>query len=473
MSRFRWIITATVGIVGIGCLVIALRPVEDGRWAASGATGRAGETGGGQPAEAAPLWSARRTPGPLVDAVGVAQLRTRLADIAAGSDACYRVEINRLGVVADSGGPVVIPASTEKLMTAAGALAVLGPEFTFVTETVAPAPPVAGRIEHLWLVGGGDPVLSTPAWIRDLSGRSFYVGLTASLTPLSVLADEIVAAGVLAIPGGIVGDASRYTTPRYVASWPASYRAEVGPLGALVVDDGFDAAGAPVADPALAAAEALTTLLIERGVTVGPASTGEASDGATPIAGLSSAPLNALVTTMLSASDNGTAEALALAVDAATGGPGTTEGGTAEILRQLGDLGVDVADVVLADASGLSRDNRSTCPALLQTLQLGADAKLRTVVDGAAIAAERGTLRARFVDTASAGRLYAKTGSLNGVAGLVGLFDPRGGAGTPRFAAVFNGSFGNGAGIGRTSAAADAVAAFPESPPAGELVPAP
>ena len=467
MTRGGRIVAVVLGVVGVALIVIGLRPV------AGGGTDGGGADRGSAIAPTA-LWSPRRTPGPFVEAVGVVRLETELAEIAVGSAACYRVEVDRLGVIVDDAGPAVIPASTQKLMVAAVALDVLGTDFTFVTEAVALGSPGGPSLDRLWLVGGGDPVLSTPAWIDTLSSRTFYQGLTGSLTPLTKLADDIVAAGVVEIPGGIVGDGSRYSTPRYVASWPESYRTEIGPLGALVVDDGFDPATArPVADPALATAQALTELLTARGVTMGPSSTGDAPTDGVAVATLASAPLDALVTTMLSASDNGTAEALALALDVAGGGSGTTEGGVEVIAARLDALGVDLAGVVLADASGLSRDNRATCGALLGTLALGSRPGLLPVAEGTAIAAARGTLADRFVGTALAGRLYAKTGSLNGVAGLVGLFDPADGTGSPRFAGVFNGGFSNAGGIDRTTAVAQAVAAYPQSPPAAELVPSP
>jgi D-alanyl-D-alanine carboxypeptidase/D-alanyl-D-alanine-endopeptidase (penicillin-binding protein 4) len=326
----------------------------------------------------------------------------------------------------------------------------------------------------LWLVGGGDPTLSTPEWIARLGGESRYAGLTETLTPLARLADSVVAAGVRAVPGGIVGDGSRYRTPGFLASWPESYRDEVGPLGALVVDDGFDpVTGQPVPDAALAAAGALARLLVARGVAIGPVTVGTAPEGAEAVASIPSVTLPAIVTALLSASDNGTAEALALEVDVAGGGRGTTEGGVAQIIARLEALGVDVAGVRLVDASGLSRDNRATCPALLQTLDLARQPRFRALVDGNAVAGERGTLRDRFLGTPVQGRFRGKTGSLGGVAGIVGLFDAREGTGSPRVSSVYNGAFGEGTGIALTTAAVDAAFAFPQSPPADELVPAP
>ena len=60
--------------------------------------------------------------------------------------------------------------STQKLMTAAAALAVLGPDSTFTTRVVAPGEPANGSVDKLFLVGGGDPLLST-ADFRGLPRR--------------------------------------------------------------------------------------------------------------------------------------------------------------------------------------------------------------------------------------------------------------------------------------------------------------
>jgi D-alanyl-D-alanine carboxypeptidase len=95
------------------------------------------------------------------------------------------------------------------------------------------------------------------------------------------------------------------------------------------------------------------------------------------------------------------------------------------------------------------------------------------VVEGLAVAGQRGTLAERFGGTAVAGRLWGKTGSLNGVAGLTGLFDVSAGSGTPRFATVFNGDFTESGGRQLTASAAAAIDAYPQSPPAEQLVPVP
>ena len=105
-------------------------------------------------------------------------------------------------------------------------------------------------------------------------------------TSLEALADAVVAKGIRRIPGGIVGDDSRYDTQRYLPTWKDTYRTdgEIGPLGALTVNDGFSAWSAntktPVDDPARNAAAQLAALLRSRGVDVGLVRHGDGARGA-------------------------------------------------------------------------------------------------------------------------------------------------------------------------------------------------
>ena len=75
-------------------------------------------------------------------------------------------------------------------------------------------------------------------------------------TPLTALADAIVAAGVKRIPQGIAADDTRYEALRYLPTWKDEYRTggQVGPLGALTVNGGFSELQpkpVPVDDPAI------------------------------------------------------------------------------------------------------------------------------------------------------------------------------------------------------------------------------
>src|SRR2546421_12302319 len=160
------------------------------------------------------------------------------------------------------------------------ALAVLGPDFRYETKLVSDAPPHDGTVGPLWLVGSGDPTLATPEYAAWLKRKPRYELRQA--TPLAALADGLASAGVHTVTGGIAGDDSRYDRARTVATWKPLYVAEneVGPLGALLVNDGFTRYEPPeerAPDPALHAAAELTRLAAGPGIAVaGPPSSGTA-----------------------------------------------------------------------------------------------------------------------------------------------------------------------------------------------------
>ncbi len=142
-------------------------------------------------------------PGPLLATVGTERLRSSLDSAAKGTDSCYIVNGPQGRVVESDAATPRIPASTLKLLTATAALDVLGADFTFETKAVAGDKPRDGEIERLWLVGSGDPMIATPEGADRLAADPLTKG--DATTPLVKLADDIVAAGVKSIPGGVVG----------------------------------------------------------------------------------------------------------------------------------------------------------------------------------------------------------------------------------------------------------------------------
>ncbi|MGH9036417.1 MAG: D-alanyl-D-alanine carboxypeptidase, partial [Acidimicrobiia bacterium] len=340
-----------------------------------------------------------------------------------------------------------VPASSQKLMVGTALLTRLGSDFRFETKVVAPAPPGGdGRLDDAWLVGAGDPFLATPDYIAYAASKPRLVSLP--LTPLTTLADALVAAGVRDIPGGLHGDESRYDTARSVPTWKPSYvrEAEVGSIGALTVNEGLASWGASQAvasDPAANATSALTAMLTERGVAAAPPSPAPdgsrtAPAGGVVVASVTSAPLGAIVGAMLRASDNYAAEMLLRELDRQTGGSGTTAGGGARVVEEMGRAGVSTEGVHLNDGSGLDTGNRSTCRALLGSLTLSSRPDLSAVAEGLAVAGRTGTLLKRFLGTPAEGRLAAKTGWISGAAALVGRID---GVPLRRFALMVNGNF--------------------------------
>ncbi|MGB0113792.1 MAG: D-alanyl-D-alanine carboxypeptidase/D-alanyl-D-alanine-endopeptidase [Ilumatobacteraceae bacterium] len=339
----------------------------------------------------------------------------------------------------------VIPASNEKLPVAAAALERLGEDYRYTTSVVVPAEPVDGVIAgDLFLVGGGDPLLSSD-WYPESNLDRYPV---LSPTSLDTLADSVVAAGVDAVTGNIVGDGTRYDDEFFAPGWGVGVQGlEGGPYDALLVNDarvlGEDLRAS---DPNEGGAREFARLLSERGVEIsGSAVSGAAPASAVEIASIDSAPMSAVVGELLANSDNNTAELLVKELGFAESAMGTREAGLAVVRELLVEWGVDVTSIVLADGSGLSLDNRLTCDALITVLQR--TGPVTPVGTGLPVAGESGTLRDIFTDHAVAGRLLAKTGTLNNppfnvdppaVKALAGYL-PVDGGGAVEFVLVLNG----------------------------------
>lgn len=422
-----------------------------------------------------PVLSVRRVPVVLSGAIADARLRSRLD--AALADPAYRrscLSVDRDGRRLYDVRPDerLIPASNLKLLTGFAALTRLGREARYTTEARSTRPPSNGVLDgDLFLVGGGDPLLGTADYAATFRNQPQV------FTPLERLADEIKAQGITTVTGVVRGDESRYDRQRYIPTWKPGYRAdgEIGPQSALVVNDGFAAFGArtqPAPAPATHAAAVLVALLQARGVTVaGGAGEGRAEAGPT-VARLDSPPMRDVVAQMLRESDNMTAELLVKELGHRFGGDGSTEAGLRVIRETVAAAGLPAEPLALFDGSGLDRGDRATCRVLIESV--ARDGPTGALAAGMPVAAQDGTLARRFQNHPAAGRLRAKTGSLDNVASLSGWMNPP--AATPdgprlAFALVAN-DFGRDA-VGRAlqEAVAAALAAYPEAPKPEELRP--
>lgn len=316
------------------------------------------------------------------------------------------------------------PASVTKLFTATAALEVLGADYRLRTSVRAGARPLEGVISgDLWLVGGGDPVLGTDRWAAQLPARP------PLYTSLDQLADRLVRAGVRRVAGRVVGDESRYDTDRYVDTWPRRLIAdgEAGPLSALTVNDGFRVWGHPgvaFEDPPADAASVFAELLSARGVVVeGGSAAGAAARSSVEIAAVESATVGELTHAMLRDSDNGTAELLVKELGVRQLGEGSTAAGVRAVATVMGRIGVPLNGVAVADGSGLSDAARATCRSVLAVLT----ARSADLAPRLALAGVDGTLAHRLVGTPAAGRVRAKTGSLEGVSAIAGYAENAGG----------------------------------------------
>ena len=463
MSTATRRVIAAVLVVGA---IVALFVAFSGGGSNSGSSATAAAT--------TPMWSVRRVPEPVVDAVGEQRLQAALDAAAPGAGTCFVVKTGAHTIAAHNPDTPLLGASTQKVLVAAAALSILGPDFTYQTKVVAPAAPADGTVDRIWLVGSGDPVLTTGDYASFLQSQGKTHGDVT--TSLEALADAVVAKGVQRIPGGVVGDDSRYDDVRYLPTWKDTYRTagEVGPLGALTVNDGF--AGwspnrkIPVDDPARNAATRFADLLRSRGVDVGSSDVGTAPAGSVELAQVTSPNLRSIVTSMLASSDNLTAELLTKELGVHTAKVGSTAAGVAATTAKLGELGVPIAAGALKDGSGLDRGNQVTCDELVATLALADRPELATLFDGLPVAGQNGTLFDQFLGTALAGNFRGKTGSLDGVSGLTGVLDL---GRQLRFAFLDNGDFTDAQAGAIRVRIGDIVGTFPDAPPVDALVPAP
>lgn len=338
---------------------------------------------------------------PALPAATRAAVDAAVAELqAAGQTVAVSVWVDGYGeVVADDQDEQLIPASNEKLLVAYAALALLPTDAPLTTRVVATqAPGADGVIDgDLVIIGGGDPMLTTTG-------------------PHSVatLAAAIQAAGIREVRGDLVVDESRYDAVRSAPGWPAGgVETTVGSLSAMAVDRNRVGADARVvSDPALVAGRIARNALTVAGVNV----TGEVRTGTTTtgieITALPSPDLREIVHSMLSDSNNFAAELLTKELGVRTSGQGTTAAGLAAVDRVLGDQ-CGLGGGTGVDGSGLSAGNRRSAAQLRRILQSAAGQRWSSSYhDGLAVAGRSGTLATRLVGSATAGRVFAKTGSV-------------------------------------------------------------
>lgn len=426
-----------------------------------------------------PLLSVRRSPAVLARDVNLATFTAAAQSFLPQIDStsCVAISVDGQPVASKNATLPLRPASNVKLLTAAVALEVLGEDFTYTTD-------VRGSLDggtvngDLYLVGGGDPLLSSEWWRGPNTKYPPF-----NTTSIEAFADAIVAAGVTAVTGAVVGDASRYDDEWYAPTWTSDVRfTEGGPVSALLANDSRESNTQSSNDPAVGAATVLTAALQQRGVTIGGSPTkGTAPAGLTTVASIVSQPMTAVVAEMLTTSDNNTAEMVLKEIGLKAGGAGTREAGLAVLRSTMQAWGLPMDGVELVDGSGLSDENRLTCATLLALLQhLAPD---DAVGQGLAVATqEGGTLSDAFDGTPMAGVLRGKTGTLynydDGIGGkpaakALSGFVPVEGGGAIEFSMLLNGPQISEKVVYRPiwDAFATVVAGYPSGPTAGDLGP--
>ena len=319
-----------------------------------------------------------------------------------------------------------IPASTMKLVTSAGALLQLGPQFRFRTELLAApgARLVDGTLKgSVYLKGAGDPMLATGAY-----GRGYLSGV---VTPMGDMAKETRRLGVRRIRGPLVADEHLFDSRRTVPTWPAYYSAYASPLSALATNQDYagNGRGSYVSSPPVAAAQRARAALAANGVRqTGALTTGVTPAAARPLGASVSPALPLILREMNHESDNFIAETLAKDVGAYGVGRGTTAAGVARTHALLQGKGILTGADRLADGSGLSRANRVAASSMVRLIAAAdADPSWGAALIGSLARGGEGTLVRRFTSGVATRRVRAKTGYINNVSALAGRVISRGG----------------------------------------------
>jgi D-alanyl-D-alanine carboxypeptidase/D-alanyl-D-alanine-endopeptidase (penicillin-binding protein 4) len=371
------------------------------------------------------------------------------------------------------------PASNVKLVTSAAALARLGPDFRFDTEFYVDSGAGDASTRALYVKGKGDPSLVTER-LWAIAGDLFHLGLRRVG---DVVIDDSYFDGERLGPGfdQETGDKS-YLAPTGAASlnWNTiavhvapgdrrggKARVELEPASDLFEVDVRATTVAPGArrklvvssvqvgarqrvivegripqgsrlqtvwrridDPALYLGNTLRRLLELRGVKfAGKVRRGAVPQGARLLHVAQSESLGEIVRRLNKTSNNFVAEQLIETLGAQQkGAPGSWPKGVEAVEEFLAELGVPRGGYVMKNGSGLNDTNRFSARQLVTILRaMWARFPLHAeYVVSLPVAGRDGTIRWRMEGTEAAGRLRAKTGTLESVTSLSGYVETAG-----------------------------------------------
>ncbi len=357
------------------------------------------------------LLPATASAGPLCDS-----LRGRLVRGGGAASGLYVVDAETgRPVCARAPGRLRPLASNMKIFTTATALSRLGIDARIETTVASSGELTPNGVlrGNLYLVGGGDPALGTPAFYdRFLGGLG---------TDLLALKGQIRAAGIRSVTGRLYADDTIFDRLRGVADSGYGTSSYIGPLSGLSLNSGYSsAAGRSFAsDPAKVAASTLVRSLHGAGIDLPTkVALGTAPAGSRTIASVQSPPLTQIVNTTNVYSHNFFAEMLIKLLGARFGSGGSTAAGATVVERFARQLGSGLHAV---DGSGLTRSNRASPRQVVAFLQA-----MRTTevgdefIQDLALTGREGTVVSRTDGTAAEGRCRTKTGTLTGVSNLSG-----------------------------------------------------
>lgn len=324
------------------------------------------------------------------------------------------------------------PASGLKLLTAAAAIAKLGPNFQITTKVVDGVTP--GSIT---LVGEGDPTLSAVA-----AGDSVYTGAPT----MASLASKTVAAYNIAHPGvpitQVVLDSTYWDpTDNWNSAVPRSEQTGgfLSETTALQVDGDRQNPKLQVSprssDPIAAAGKAFAAALasaLGQSIPIN-VTTGQQEDGAPTLASVKSQPVSVLVKQMLLNNDDTLAESLARIISVQENLDGTSSSIQQAITQALAGYGLNTSGLSIDDGSGESAGSAIPASFMAKFMALVNQGKgnMAYVKAGIPLAGRTGGLMGRFIGGASAGvgHVFAMPGSISNAYTLTGYMTAKDGTG--------------------------------------------
>lgn len=366
-----------------------------------------------------------------------------------------------------------IPASTQKVLTAVTAMASLGSDFRYVTELWSDAPIRQGHIAgsvylrfsgdptltqddlkalfahlqkqgiksvegHLYLIGDKQEQLQAPGWVWDDLGICFAAPVSSYIINQNCVYGQFSPSStkhasevkLRASSFGVKVSSDAIFSPQAGHDFCQLDLVRLGQnqyhlRGCYPGSEAIPLAIA-ISDPEKFAMDTLTATLKGEISLSGKVKIGNAiPTKAKLIASHSSAPLPELLKTMLLKSDNLIADSLFKRVGQSYyKTQGSFTNGAAAMRHILTELGVDLTNANIVDGSGLSRYNLLSAKQLADVLALiYQDARFRSLIDSLPEAGVSGTLQYRlgYTKPPLKHRVFAKTGSMQGVANLAGF----------------------------------------------------
>ncbi|MEM9510727.1 MAG: D-alanyl-D-alanine carboxypeptidase/D-alanyl-D-alanine-endopeptidase [Cyanobacteria bacterium P01_E01_bin.35] len=190
--------------------------------------------------------------------------------------------------------------------------------------------------------------------------------------------------------------------------------------GELAVNEPPDVWDLAVVDPAQYFLESFRSQLTDVGITVGRGTVinqPEQNQGETELMTIYSPPMQQILEEVNQESNNLYAEVLGKILAKKLG----LETATEAVKSSLNTIGINPNEYVLADVSGLSRQNLISPQILVKTLQIMSQLSQReSYQQSLSLASINGTLKNRFRNSSITGNLWGKTGTLTGVGTLSG-----------------------------------------------------